>query len=80
MVCSVAADEDGDAPERRGAYGLDGVAMMAALADQPGVSTLFGVPSAQLPTKMRREGGRESVTHGLAGADRGRRGLGECTM
>jgi len=36
MVCSVAAEEDGDAPDRRGAYGLDGVAMMAALADQPG--------------------------------------------
>jgi hypothetical protein len=80
MVCSVAADEDGDAPERRGAYGFDGVAMTAALADQPGVSSLFGVPSAQLPTKMRIEGGPESVTWTSSCRSRERRGSGVCTM
>jgi hypothetical protein len=36
MICSVAADDDGDAPDRRGAYGFDGVAMLTALADQRG--------------------------------------------
>jgi hypothetical protein len=44
MVCSAAVDDDGDAPDRRGAYGLlDGVAMLAALADQR-VSVALGVP------------------------------------
>jgi hypothetical protein len=78
MVCSVAADEDGDAPERRGAYGFDGVAMTAALADQPGVSSLFGVPSAQLTTKMRIEGGSVTWTGGCGSKEC--RGLGVCTM
>jgi hypothetical protein len=34
MTCSVDAEDDGDAPDRRGAYGLDGVAMLKALAYQ----------------------------------------------
>lgn len=40
MTGSAAADEDGDAPERRGAYGFEGVAMMVAAASQP---SLLGV-------------------------------------
>lgn len=37
ITCSAAADEDGEAPDRRGeAYGFDGVAiLMVALAYQP---------------------------------------------
>lgn len=47
MICSEAADDDGDAPERRGAYGLDGVAMVAALAAQPGPGPRSRVGCAQ---------------------------------
>jgi hypothetical protein len=66
MICSAAADDEGDAPERRGAYGFDGVAMMAALAGQPGASFSQYVRGVQLPTKMRVQGCRQIVTHGLA--------------
>lgn len=62
MMISGAAEEDGDAPDLRGAYGLDGAAMMAVLAQQRGV---FVGGRLQLPAEMRIEGGREGVAHGL---------------
>jgi hypothetical protein len=66
MVCSAAAEDDGEAPERRGEYGLDGVAMVAAPADQPG-RVLGGCwPGLQLPAQMRIQRRREGVAHGLA--------------
>jgi hypothetical protein len=82
MICpspeaAAAAEEDGDAPDRRG---FDGVAMFAALAEQPSLAFLVYVyrPSIQLPTGMRvrYDGGRgahgpQSVAEGLSG-----RGLG----
>lgn len=41
MICSDDADDDGDAPDRRGAYGFElGVAMLAVLAGQPSASPL----------------------------------------
>jgi hypothetical protein len=40
MICSGVAEDDGDAPDRRGAYGFDGVAMLTALAYQPDQSSL----------------------------------------
>jgi hypothetical protein len=71
MVCSAAADDDGDAPDRRGAYGLlDGVAMMAALADQR-VPVALGMPNFQLPAQMRIQSRRQVVTHGPVSALRG---------
>jgi hypothetical protein len=44
MICSVDAEDDGDAPDRRGAYGFDGVAMLTALAYQPDQSSLVVFP------------------------------------
>jgi hypothetical protein len=44
MICSGVAEDDGDAPDRRGAYGFDGVAMLTALAYQPDQSSLSACP------------------------------------
>lgn len=80
MICSdePEEDEDGDAPDLRGAYGFDGVAMMTALAGEPGVNGLrkepflyVCVPSPQLPMQMWIECRSELVTHGLSTAQEG---------
>ena len=47
---------------------MDGVAMVAALADQPGSATSQDMLGAQLPAEMRIQGGREVVAHGLVRA------------
>lgn len=61
MICSVAVDDEGEAPDRRGAYGLDGVAMVAALAGQPGTLCLqVGVGCAVL-SYQRKCGYRVAV-------------------
>jgi hypothetical protein len=68
MICpspdAAAADEDGDAPDRRG---FDGVAMLAALAAQRGPASLVCVyrPGIQLPTGRRVRYHDRRGAHGL---------------
>jgi hypothetical protein len=61
-------DDDGceEEADRRGFKGVEvGVAMMAALADQPGRGCPLPFVFSQLPAEMRIQSGGEDVAHGL---------------
>jgi hypothetical protein len=63
MICSgpdeveVAAEDDGDAPDRLGAYGFDGVAMLTVVSEQPGpVLLLVAICMFLVPNYQQRCG------------------------